>query len=134
MSPPSPRRNPPGRPKRTSAPPLLDAVCSALAHPGRRRILQILSQNRSMSTRSLCERFPNVGRTAVTAHLHILRRAGLVTLRTGLGGSRDWHYRLAPDGVNCLREWISVYFDRYAAMADDQQASEAIARLLSAAL
>ena len=55
----------------------LDAVFKALANPIRRRICDELSL-RPLTTKQLCQVFPELDRCTVMLHLGVLERAGLV--------------------------------------------------------
>jgi DNA-binding transcriptional ArsR family regulator len=56
----------------------LDAVCLALAHPGRRAIVRLLAQSGPCSAGRIAAHFPGVTRSAVSQHLRHLERAGLL--------------------------------------------------------
>lgn len=55
-------------------------VFSAVADPTRRQILDLLTQNPELALHELTSHF-DVGRSAVSKHLNILKQAGLVTSR-----------------------------------------------------
>ncbi len=84
---------------------MTDAVpMDALGDPTRREIFERLAQ-RPMAVGELAGALP-VTRPAVSQHLKVLKRAGLVRVRAD--GTRRI-YRLDPDGVDELRG----YFDRF---------------------
>jgi DNA-binding transcriptional ArsR family regulator len=60
---------------------LLDAVASAIAHPGRRLILELLAEHGELSPGELAAAFPGIDRRSVSKQLQLLRRAGLVSAR-----------------------------------------------------
>ncbi len=64
-----------------------DAIFSALADPTRRAILGVIGDRADITSGEIAQQFDEVGRTAVSSHLRILRLAGLVTER------RDGRYR-----------------------------------------
>lgn len=64
-----------------------DAIFSALADPNRRALLGEIGEDEELTVGDLAERIDGIGRTAISAHLRILRLAGLVTER------RDGRYR-----------------------------------------
>jgi DNA-binding transcriptional ArsR family regulator len=67
----------------------------ALADPTRRAILELLAENDELPVGEIASRIEHVGRTAVSSHLRILRKSGLIAER------RDGRYRyvsLEPDG------------------------------------
>jgi DNA-binding transcriptional ArsR family regulator len=73
----------------------------ALADPTRRSIFEQLVV-RSRSVRELADVLP-VSRPAVSQHLKVLKRSGLVTDRAA--GTRHI-YRVDPDGVAALRDYL----------------------------
>lgn len=64
-----------------------DAIFSALADPNRRALLGVIGDDEELTVSDLAERIDGIGRTAISAHLRVLRLAGLVTER------RDGRYR-----------------------------------------
>jgi ArsR family transcriptional regulator len=58
-----------------------DLAFDALADPTRRQILAVLAQLEECSAGTLAEHITNVGRTAVSTHLRVLRVADLVVER-----------------------------------------------------
>ena len=78
-----------------------DRVLDALGHPTRRRIIERLRDG-PLAVGELADGLP-VTRPAVSQHLRVLGRAGLVTSRTE--GTRNL-YALAPDGLDELRRWL----------------------------
>lgn len=77
---------------------------AALGDPTRRAVFERLARG-PRSVGELARRLP-VSRPAVSQHLKVLQRAGLVTHRRA--GNRRL-YQVDPDGVAALRD----YFDRY---------------------
>jgi DNA-binding transcriptional ArsR family regulator len=80
-----------------------NAIFAALADPTRRRILEILSSQRSVTTNELAARFP-VTRWAVMKHLAVLQGAGLV--QTLPAGRRRLHF-LEQRRLELVREWLA---------------------------
>jgi DNA-binding transcriptional ArsR family regulator len=78
-----------------------DLVLDALGDPTRRRILERLRAG-PMAVGDLAGGLP-VSRPAVSQHLRVLGRAGLVSARTS--GTRHL-YAVAPDGLDELRRWL----------------------------
>jgi DNA-binding transcriptional ArsR family regulator len=76
----------------------------ALADPTRRAILDVLRSG-ERSAGSLAEQFP-VSRPAVSRHLRILRRAGLVRERRDM---RSRLYSLDARALAQVDEWIEPY-------------------------
>jgi DNA-binding transcriptional ArsR family regulator len=86
---------------RGGAPPNGD-VFDAIAHPLRRRVLEALAVG-DLPAGALAASQP-VSRPAVSQHLAVLRRAGLVgVVRRG----RQRHYRLSREALIEVRDWIA---------------------------
>ena len=80
-------------------------VFTAIADPTRRKIVHILSRPREMPLHELTPHF-DMGRTAVSKHLKVLGEADLVKgRRTG----RETKYRLNPEPLKEVRDWLSYY-------------------------
>jgi DNA-binding transcriptional ArsR family regulator len=94
-----------------------DDVFLALAHPVRRRLLQLLTDG-PLTAGDLAGRF-DLSRPAVAEHLQILRRAGLV--RDEPSG-RQRHYHLTAAPLADVGEWLHPFErfwrDRLRAIAD----------------
>ncbi|NLY94628.1 MAG: winged helix-turn-helix transcriptional regulator [Myxococcales bacterium] len=91
-------------------------VFAAISHPARRRMLDVLAEG-DAPVKAIAAHFA-MSRPAVSQHLRVLLDAGLVTeARHG----RERRYRLAPDRLAPVRDWIAHYerfwddrFDRLA--------------------
>jgi DNA-binding transcriptional ArsR family regulator len=83
----------------------LDGLMAALSDPTRRRILEQLALQPSVTTNELAAMFP-VTRWAVMKHLAVLRAAGLV--QTLPQGRRRLHY-LDRRRLAAVREWIERF-------------------------
>jgi DNA-binding transcriptional ArsR family regulator/uncharacterized protein YndB with AHSA1/START domain len=94
-----------------------EIAMDALAEPTRRAILDRLRDG-ERSVGAIAEGLP-VTRPAVSQHLAVLRRAGLVTDRAE--GTRRI-YRLNPEGVGRLRAYVDDLWDR--ALARFAEAAE----------
>ena len=79
-------------------------VFHAIADPTRRRILELLVEG-ERSVRRLAERFP-VSRPAISQHLRVLRRAGLVSERRV---GRERRYSLRGAALQDVHEWVAPY-------------------------
>jgi DNA-binding transcriptional ArsR family regulator len=90
----------------------------ALGDPTRRAILEQLRSGPS-AVGELAATLP-VSRPAVSQHLRVLKQAGLVLDRQA--GTRRL-YRLAPDGLEDLRAYLSTFWD--VALAEFKAAAEA---------
>lgn len=97
-------------PERRPATERTDAVFTALADPSRRRMIACLAQGPA-TTGQLAERQP-ISRPAVSQHLRVLQRAGLVSTTTI--GRHRWH-ELAPDALLSAARWVEEMVARHAA-------------------
>src|SRR4051812_32998272 len=88
-------------------PAVADTVFLALAHPVRRRLLEILADG-PQTAGALAAPF-DLSRPAVAEHLAVLRRAGLV--RDDPVG-RERHYRLSAEPLIEISDWLAP-FERY---------------------
>lgn len=79
----------------------------ALADPGRRAILMMLSQNRQ-SINAIAGNF-DISRPAVSKHIKVLYEAGLVQIKDS---GRERYCELNPDGFNEVKKWLD-YFDQF---------------------
>ncbi|GAA0512051.1 transcriptional regulator [Paractinoplanes deccanensis] len=84
----------------------LDATFAALADPTRRAILARLAQGEATVTQ-LAEPFA-MTQPAITKHLKVLERAGLVTRDPG---SRRAPCRLAAQPLKTAVDWLADYRD-----------------------
>jgi|SRR5580704_6208656 DNA-binding transcriptional ArsR family regulator len=95
----------------------MEAVLRAIAEPRRRKILQLIS-SRELSAGEIASRF-EVTRPAISQHLTVLKRAGLVCERRE--GTRRI-YRARPDGLTELRGFLDGFWadglDRLKAAAE----------------
>jgi DNA-binding transcriptional ArsR family regulator len=79
-------------------------VFGAISHPARRRMLDLLADG-ERPVNVLAGNF-EMSRPAVSQHLRILLDAGLVTeQRYG----RERRYRLVPERLGPVRDWIKHY-------------------------
>lgn len=85
----------------------MDAVFRALADPTRRHLLDSLNAANGQTLAQLCEHYRNMTRQAVSKHLRILERAGLVTVERH--GREKLHY-LNPVPIHEIaNRWISHF-------------------------
>jgi DNA-binding transcriptional ArsR family regulator len=89
----------------------------ALGDPTRRAVLEEL-RNGPRAVGEIAARLP-VSRPAVSQHLRVLKEAGLVTERQN--GTRHL-YRVDPDGLAELREYLSEFWEE--ALASFKAAAE----------
>ncbi|UYX51487.1 metalloregulator ArsR/SmtB family transcription factor [Bacillus thuringiensis] len=82
-------------------------VFQAIADPTRREVLRLLS-DKELPISKITEHFP-MSRTAVVKHLHILSEANLVS---GRKNGREKIYRLQPEPLEELQQWLS-YYERF---------------------
>ena len=90
----------------------------ALGDPTRRAIFERLRRG-PRAVGELAEHVP-VSRPAVSQHLRVLKRAGLVSERKV--GTRNL-YRVEPEGLTELRDWLEQFWDE--ALAGFKEAAEA---------
>jgi len=79
-------------------------VFGAISHPARRRMLDLLARN-DCPVKAIAMNF-DMSRPAVSQHLRILLDAGLVTEQRH---GRERRYRLAPERLAPVRDWLSHY-------------------------
>jgi DNA-binding transcriptional ArsR family regulator len=79
-------------------------VFSAISHPARRQMLDLLVED-ERSVNAIAGHF-DMSRPAVSQHLRILLDAGLVAERRQ---GRERIYRLIPARLAPVREWIAHY-------------------------
>lgn len=79
-------------------------VFGAISHPARRRMLDLLAHG-DRPVNSIAENF-EMSRPAVSQHLRVLLNAGLVTEQRH---GRERLYRLAPERLSPVRDWLSHY-------------------------
>lgn len=81
-----------------------ETVFAALADPTRRAVLDLL-RSRSLPAGRIAQAFP-VSRPAISKHLRLLRRSGLVEERRH---GRLRVYRLNPNPLKAVDSWLSHY-------------------------
>jgi DNA-binding transcriptional ArsR family regulator len=79
-------------------------IFRALADPTRRAVFEQLTRGEA-AVKSLTARF-DVSQPAISQHLSALKRAGLVSERRQ---GRLVYYRVEPDGLKPLVDWIEHY-------------------------
>ena len=80
-------------------------VFVAIADPTRRKLIRLLADAEELPLHELTAQF-QMGRTAVSKHLAILKEADLVTNRK-LG--RETRYRLNAAPLQEVKDWLSFY-------------------------
>ncbi len=107
----------------------MDAALLALAAPRRREILALV-RRRERSAGDIHRAVGGVTFGAVSQHLGVLERAGLVAVRRE-GRSRI--YRLRAEGLDPVRRWIdSMWDDALGSLARLAEAEESAGRMHSA--
>ena len=86
---------------------MLNDVLNALAEPRRREILNLM-RSAELSSGQVAENFPDVTRPAISQHLKVLEKAGLVRVRRQ-GTSRL--YRAHPQGLRELQRYLEGFWD-----------------------
>ena len=82
-----------------------DAVFKSLADPTRRGLFERLSRDGELTVRMLTDR-AGVSQPAVSKHLRVLKRAGLVRARHR---GRETRYRAQPRALAPLVDWMTFY-------------------------
>ncbi len=82
-----------------------NALFTALADPTRRAIFERLSRGGEQTVRVLTEQ-AGVSQPAVSKHLGVLKRAGLVRDRRD---GRQTHYSAQPQALKPLVDWMALY-------------------------
>ncbi|CAN7544397.1 metalloregulator ArsR/SmtB family transcription factor [Paenibacillus sp. LjRoot153] len=80
-------------------------VYDAVADPTRRKLIQLLAEVEELPLYEITQHF-EMGRTAVSKHLTILREAGLVTDRKV---GRETRFRLQPAPLREIQDWVAFY-------------------------
>ncbi len=82
-----------------------DILFAALADPTRRAIFERLSREGERSVHALTDH-SGVSQPAVSKHLAVLKRAGLVN---GRRAGRETYYRVRVEGLAPLIDWMGFY-------------------------
>lgn len=80
-------------------------VYAAIADPTRRKLLRLLADAEELPLHELTPQF-QMGRTAVSKHLAILKEAGLISDRKV---GRETRYRLNAAPLKEIQDWVSFY-------------------------
>ncbi|MEA0562602.1 ArsR/SmtB family transcription factor [Lysinibacillus irui] len=80
-------------------------VYVAIADPTRRKLIRLLAEVDELPLHELTAQF-DMGRTAVSKHLAILKNAGLVIARKE---GRETRYRLNAAPLKEIQDWVSFY-------------------------
>ncbi|MBE9914119.1 winged helix-turn-helix transcriptional regulator [Paenibacillus donghaensis] len=80
-------------------------VFDAIADPTRRRLIQLLTEAEEIPLHELTAQF-QMGRTAVSKHLTILKEAGLVLDRKV---GRETRFRLNAFPLKEVQDWVAFY-------------------------
>ena len=83
----------------------MEATAAAIADPTRRRVLELV-RDRELAAGQIAGEF-EISRPAVSRHLRVLRRAGLVDERRE---GRLRLYRADPEPLEELRTWLDAYW------------------------
>lgn len=78
---------------------------AAVADPTRRRILDLLASG-AHNAGDLASHFPRLTQPGVSRHLRVLRDAHLVNVTVR---AQERIYRLRPEGLADLYEWVAKY-------------------------
>src|ERR1700723_4534277 len=80
-------------------------VFRALADPTRRALFEELTRQGEQTVHALT-RYAGVSQPAVSKHLTVLKRAKLVRHRRA---GRETHYRVQPDALAPMVDWLDQY-------------------------
>jgi len=80
-------------------------VFEAIADPTRRQLIQLLAEAEERPLYELTAQF-QIGRTAVSKHLTVLKEAGLVYDRKV---GRETRYRLDASPLKEVQDWVEFY-------------------------
>lgn len=80
-------------------------IFDAVADPTRRRLIRLLSEAEELPLHELTPHF-QMGRTAVSKHLSILKEAGLVVDRKV---GRETRFRLNASPLQEIQDWVAYY-------------------------
>lgn len=80
-------------------------VYAAIADPTRRELLRLLAEAGELPLYELTVHF-QIGRTAVSKHLAVLKEAGLVTVQKV---GRETRYRINAAPLEEIQDWVSFY-------------------------
>ena len=80
-------------------------VYVAIADPTRRKLLRLLAEAEELPLHELTTQF-QMGRTAVSKHLAILKEADLVTSRKV---GKETRFRLNAAPLQKVKDWLSFY-------------------------
>ncbi|WP_040711512.1 ArsR/SmtB family transcription factor [Paenibacillus curdlanolyticus] len=80
-------------------------VFDAIADPTRRQLIRLLSESAEVPLHELTAQF-QMGRTAVSKHLTILKEAGLVLDRKE---GRETRFRLNASPLREVQDWLAFY-------------------------
>ena len=89
-------------------------VYVAIADPTRRKLIRLLADAEELPLHELTTQF-QMGRTAVSKHLAILKEADLVTNRKV---GRETRYRLNAAPLQEVKDWLSFYEKFWSERAD----------------
>jgi DNA-binding transcriptional ArsR family regulator len=99
-------------------PPQLDDVFAALSDPTRRAIVERLAASGELSVGDVAAPFA-ISRPAITRHLQVLERAGLIERRA----ERQWRFvRVRADALMPVEGWLSRQRRHWTAALDRLEA------------
>jgi DNA-binding transcriptional ArsR family regulator len=93
----------------------MPTVFDVIAEPHRRWILELLRRGGERTAGDLVARL-DLAQPTVSQHLRRLREAGLVTVRVD---AQRRLYRLRPEGLRALDEWLAPFRHAWADRLDD---------------
>ncbi len=85
----------------------MDTIIQAMAEPNRLQILKMV-RDRELSAGEIAQKFKGITRPAVSQHLTVLKKNGLIEERRE--GTRRL-YRVRPEGFEALKSFLEGFWD-----------------------
>ncbi len=85
----------------------MDTIIQAMAEPNRLQILKMV-RDRELSAGEIAKKFKGITRPAVSQHLTVLKKNGLIEERRD--GTRRL-YRVRPEGFEALKSFLEGFWD-----------------------
>ena len=82
----------------------IDTTLATLADPARRRVVELL-RSEPLRASVIADR-TSMSRAAISRHLRIMERSGLVVVETPEDDARGRLYRLRPEALAALGAWL----------------------------
>jgi RimJ/RimL family protein N-acetyltransferase/DNA-binding transcriptional ArsR family regulator len=86
-----------------------DRTYRAIADGTRREIIDMLARDGALPAGQIAQRIPALSRPAVSRHLRVLRQARLVAADQAADDGREQLYRLEPQALAPVQQWVERY-------------------------